>query len=50
MNRFFNIKITYHFQKLISIKTHKADYVEKGYLQGRFGAIPFPHNIAAFLE
>lgn len=35
---------------LTDFKTRKADNIEKGYLQGRFGAIPFVGDIGALLK
>jgi len=35
---------------LTDIRTRKGDDIEKGYLQGRFGAIPFAHFDASILK
>ena len=31
-----------HLYRLTDIRTRKSDNIEKGYLQGRYGAVPFP--------
>lgn len=38
-----------HIYPLTDIHTRQADNIEKGYLQGRFGAIPFSGSAAGFL-
>ena len=35
-----------HLYPLTDIRTRKGDNIEKGYLQGRFGAIPFAGSIS----
>lgn len=35
-----------HLYPLTEFRTRQGDNVEKGYLQGRFGAIPFPGSVA----
>jgi AAA15 family ATPase/GTPase len=35
-----------HLYPLTDIRTRKEDNIEKGYLQGRFGAIPFSGSIS----
>ena len=34
-----------HLYPLTDIRTRKGDDIERGYLQGRFGAIPFSGSI-----
>lgn len=34
---------------LTDIRTRKGDNIEKGYLQGRFGAVPFEHSVSPFV-
>lgn len=36
-----------HLYPLTDIRTRKGDNIAKGYLQGRFGAVPFPGSAAA---
>lgn len=38
-----------HLFPLTDIRTRSTDNIEKGYLQGRFGAIPFLGNLGDFL-
>ncbi len=38
-----------HLYPLTDIRTRKGDNIEKGYLQGRYGAIPFSGSIANLL-
>ncbi|WP_081075182.1 AAA family ATPase [Burkholderia stagnalis] len=38
-----------HLYPLTDFKTRKGDNIEKGYLQGRFGAIPYFGDVAALL-
>lgn len=39
-----------HLYPLTDIETRKGDKLEKGYLQGRYGAIPFAGSLAKFLK
>jgi AAA15 family ATPase/GTPase len=39
-----------HLYPLTDIETRKGDNLEKGYLQGRFGAIPFAGSAADLLK
>ncbi len=39
-----------HLYPLTDIRTRKGDNIEKGYLQGRFGAIPFAGSISKLLR
>ena len=39
-----------HLYPLTDIRTKKSDNLEKGYLQGRFGAVPFSGNALSFIE
>ncbi|HEX7965524.1 MAG TPA: ATP-binding protein [Gammaproteobacteria bacterium] len=39
-----------HLYPLTDIKTRKTDNIEKGYLQGRFGAVPFIGDVEALFD
>jgi AAA15 family ATPase/GTPase len=39
-----------HLYPLTDIETRKGDNLEKGYLQGRYGAIPFTGPLADFVK
>jgi len=39
-----------HLYPLTDIETRKGDNLEKGYLQGRYGAIPFAGSLADFVK
>jgi AAA domain, putative AbiEii toxin, Type IV TA system len=39
-----------HLYPLTDIKTRETDNIEKGYLQGRFGAIPYAGSVAELLS
>ncbi len=39
-----------HLYPLTDIETRKGDNLEKGYLQGRYGAIPFAGPLADFVK
>ncbi len=39
-----------HLYPLTDIRTRKGDNVERGYLQGRFGAVPFSGSVAELLS
>jgi hypothetical protein len=39
-----------HLYPLTDIRTRKGDNIEKGYLQGRFGAVPFSGSADDFIE
>ena len=38
-----------HLYPLTDIRTRKGDNIEKGYLQGRYGAVPFAGRLPAAL-
>jgi hypothetical protein len=39
-----------HLYPLTDIRTRKGDNIEKGYLQGRFGAVPFAGSVDDFIK
>ena len=39
-----------HLYPLTDIHTRKGDNIEKGYLQGRFGAVPFAGSVDDFIK
>ena len=39
-----------HLYPLTDIQTRKGDNIEKGYLQGRFGAVPFAGSVDDFIK
>jgi AAA15 family ATPase/GTPase len=39
-----------HLFSLSDIRTRKTDDIEKGYLEGRYGAIPFAGSLPDFLS
>ena len=39
-----------HLYPLTDIHTRKGDNIEKGYLQGRFGAVPFAGSMDDFMK